>query len=1085
MSYTLRLKDIQNHCGQIAYRTGTALFRSGKVTIQHLDLDPLECQGSVQSSGNFEQVSVHVNHQNELVASCSCPTLSSFDKYCSHIAGVLLSIYFQQQDNMTNPSSKAKKDAPAYESELSNEVLKLFTGRSAGSLATRSMFDTREKLQVEFSCKPIGIGSGPVMMCIALKIGTQRLYAVPDIRDYLSQLSLQKTILISKSFTYDPEMHSMDATDEAAIQLLIQICRSETVHRRSSETLRTHEKKDSLRWLPVPPPLWDRVHTLLLRAPHVRLEHEGRNTDGISISADPLPLQFNIAQTDDGVYRLNVSGMERITVMESYALVVTDGKLWRLGDESVSRLTAFKQMLNRSGQQHVVIPHEQMEPFIDKVVPGLMKLGNVLIEESVSRRLERNQLQAKLYLDRVKDRLLAGLEFHYGDILINPMEETNRSNHPERILLRDGETEQLIMEMIEGAAFTRTESGFFMTDEDAEYHFLYHTVPKLSPYVQVYATSAVKAKLFKSHIIPKIHLTFDERTDWLEFKFQMNGIPEEDIRTLITALKEKRKYHRLANGSLLSLEDASFQRIMDFMNKVDINPADLESNRIQIPLTRGLPSINQQDLGPSISLSKPLRRLLEHLRNPDHLDHPLPENLTHVLRDYQSYGFQWLKTLARYGFGGILADDMGLGKSLMSIAYIQSVLQEIRDLQRPVLIVCPSSLLYNWLNEFNKFAPQIKVLIALGSKLERHRQLQELSRVDVIVTSYPLLRRDVNSYVNINFHTLFLDEAQYFKNHFTQTAQSVKKLKARHRFALTGTPVENRLEDLWSIYNIVFPGLLPDRQSFRELTQEQVIRQVRPFMLRRLKSEVLQELPDKIETTQASELLPEQKKLYIAYLAKLKQETVKHLNDEGFKKNRIKILAGITRLRQLCCHPSLFVEGYTGSSAKFEQWAALMEDCRNAEKRVLVFSQFTQMLTLMRRQLSEQGISHFYLDGETPAATRMRYCELFNEGERDVFLVSLKAGGTGLNLTGADTVILYDLWWNPAVEQQATDRAHRMGQQKVVHVIRLLAQGTIEDKMYELQQRKKSLMETIVDSGRNTNTDMTLTEEDIREMMLI
>jgi SNF2 family DNA or RNA helicase len=420
---------------------------------------------------------------------------------------------------------------------------------------------------------------------------------------------------------------------------------------------------------------------------------------------------------------------------------------------------------------------------------------------------------------------------------------------------------------------------------------------------------------------------------------------------------------------------------------------------------------------------------------------------------------------------------------LQSIAFIVSVLPEIREQGLPAIVVSPASLVYNWYNELQKFAPKIRVVIVDGTKSERRSILQDVSQVDVVLTSYPLLRRDLEEYIAASFHTLILDEAQMFKNHATQTAQAVKSIQAQYRFALTGTPIENRLEELWSIFDAVFPDLFVGRRAFQDLPRATVARRVRPFLLRRLKTDVLKELPEKIESIQASELLPDQKKLYVSYLAKLREETVRHLDAETFQKNRIKILAGLTRLRQLCCHPALFVEDYTGSSAKFEQLLEIIEECRSAGKRMLIFSQFTEMLGIIGRELSYQGVPHFYLDGNTPASERVTLCDRFNEGERDLFLMSLKAGGTGLNLTGADTVILYDLWWNPAVEQQAADRAHRIGQKRIVQVIRLVAHGTVEDKMYELQQRKKNLIDEIIQPGEEALT--ALTEQEIREILMI
>jgi SNF2 family DNA or RNA helicase len=454
-----------------------------------------------------------------------------------------------------------------------------------------------------------------------------------------------------------------------------------------------------------------------------------------------------------------------------------------------------------------------------------------------------------------------------------------------------------------------------------------------------------------------------------------------------------------------------------------------------------------------------------------------------VLRDYQKIGYQWLKTLAHYGFGGILADDMGLGKTVQSIAFLASNLSEIRQRRVPALVICPGSLVYNWRNELQKFAPDIRVLIADGSRLDRAKKMQVLEDADVVITSYPLLLRDLEHYNKQSFHTLLLDEAQVFKNYATQTAQAVKSIQADYRFALTGTPIENRLEELWSIFDVVFPALFQDLKSFANLTNIELTKRVRPFMLRRWKRDVLQDLPDKMESIRPTELFPEQKKLYAAYLAKLQQETLKHLSGDGYNKSRIKILAGLTRLRQICCHPALFVKGYEGHSAKLEQLKEIVEESLANRKRMLIFSQFTEMLKLIGKELSDQGHPFFYLDGTTPTRERVELCDRFNDGEMDLFLISLKAGGTGLNLTGADTVVLYDLWWNPAVEQQAADRAHRIGQKNVVQIIRLITQGTMEEKMYELQHRKKHLISQVLDP--NEATTSTLTEQEIREILMI
>ena len=636
---------------------------------------------------------------------------------------------------------------------------------------------------------------------------------------------------------------------------------------------------------------------------------------------------------------------------------------------------------------------------------------------------------------------------------------------------------------MEDSSFFQTESGYFLHNEELEYDFLFNVVPKLQTLVQIYATTAVRSRVFSGSSRPMIRVKMKkERTNWLEFKFEMDGIPEKEIREVLSALEEKRKYYRLRNGSLMSLESREFEAMQRFLNELPVQKEDLEKG-FDVPIVRGLHLLDSVDDPDAFRLEESFRQFLQNIKNPDQLAFEIPKGVETILRDYQKDGFIWMKTLAQYGFGGILADDMGLGKTLQSITFILSELAAIRKSAHPILIVCPSSLTYNWLSEIMKFAPEVETIVVDGNKTDRTHLLKDITKIDVLITSYTLLRRDIKWYEKKSFYTVFFDEAQSFKNPMTQTAKAVKKIQAEYRFALTGTPVENSLEELWSIYHVVFPELFLGIKEYSKLSRAKISRRIRPFLLRRMKKDVLSELPEKIESMESVELLPDQKKLYAAYLAKLRHDTLKHLDKDTLRKNRIRILAGLTRLRQICCHPALFVDGYNGSSAKFEQLLRIIEESKLTRRRVLIFSQFTKMLDLIGRELTIQGQPFFYLDGQTPSEERVELCNRFNEGERDLFLISLKAGGTGLNLTGADTVILYDLWWNPAVEEQAADRAYRMGQTNVVQVIKLIARGTIEEKMNELQMKKKHLIEEIIDPDEKIST--ALTDEDIRELLMI
>ncbi|MDP4171735.1 MAG: DEAD/DEAH box helicase, partial [Bacillota bacterium] len=924
-------------------------------------------------------------------------------------------------------------------------------------------------VETSFTCKPVTTVTGQMMFGIEITIDSVK---VQHLRRFLEHVKRGKPSPLSDYFTYDPAFHCFQHETDSVIQQLILVVEDEKIH---VETL-NEDLTDDLIY--IPPSSWERILPFLAKAPSVKMEVDGMLYDGFLISEELLPLQFDFGETEGKCYHLNIYGLNDIRVLHAYRSVLSEGKLFRLNEEDCQRLLDLKQMVKDSGTNAIPIPQQQVGFFLEKVVPGLKKLGNIHLSPTISEQRVKTSLIAKLYLDRVKNRLLAGLEFHYERNVINPLESRAGS-----ILLRDVEKENAILQLMEEGSFAKTDGGYYLHHEELEYEFLYNIVPKLEKLVQIYATTAVRNRIFRENAKPKIRVRIKkERTNWLEFKFEMDGIPEKQIREILVALEEKRKFYRLRNGSLLSLETREFEEIQRFLKAVPAQNEDLEAG-LNVPIVRGLRLLDTGDDDSAFTFEESFRQFLDTMHNPGSLDFQLPERMNPILRDYQAQGFKWMKTLASYGFGGILADDMGLGKTLQSITFIESVLHELRERKQQVLIVCPSSVTYNWLSEFMKFAPDIQAVVVDGKQAERSQFLKEISGLDVVITSYPLLRKDIKFYEKQSFHTVFFDEAQSFKNPVTQTAKAVKKIQANHRFALTGTPVENSIEELWSIFHVVFPELFMGLKEFSNLTRKKISRRIRPFLLRRLKEDVLSELPEKIESIESVELLPEQKKLYAAYLAKLRHDTWKHLDKDTFRKNRIKILAGLTRLRQICCHPALFVDGYEGSSAKFEQLKQLVEESRLSGRRVLIFSQFTKMLSLIGTELTDQGLPFFYLDGQTPSNERVEICQRFNEGERDFFLISLKAGGTGLNLTGADTVILYDLWWNPAVEEQAADRAHRMGQENTVEVIRLIARGTIEEKMNELQDKKRYLIEEIIDPNQKTSTS--LTEEDIREILMI
>ncbi|MDD3420662.1 MAG: DEAD/DEAH box helicase, partial [Candidatus Gastranaerophilales bacterium] len=499
------------------------------------------------------------------------------------------------------------------------------------------------------------------------------------------------------------------------------------------------------------------------------------------------------------------------------------------------------------------------------------------------------------------------------------------------------------------------------------------------------------------------------------------------------------------------------------------------------------------DLGIEFKMSKKFQKFWDQISTFNTMEEvSLPKGLNAELREYQAKGLSWLWFLYSYGLNGILADDMGLGKTVQTLALIQKAREEKG--KTPSLVICPTTVVFNWENEINKFTPDLKVVNLTGAT--RSGLYKEIKDADVVITSYALVRRDIEKLRKYDFRFIILDESQNIKNADSQTAQAVKRLKGVHRFALSGTPIENRLSELWSIFDFLMPDFLYDEAEFNyrfvvPITEREdktvgarLKRQIFPFILRRMKRDVAKDLPDKVENLAYCELTPEQREFYMEVLDATKQE-IFGLADGGrtLEKNRMSIFAALLRLRQICCHPRLYDKtGARGKidSGKFEKLKAMLEEIVDEGHRVLLFSQFVDMLDIIKDWLTKKGIKHEYLTGQTK--DRKEKVERFNEDSTiPIFLISLKAGGTGLNLTGADYVIHYDPWWNPAVEDQATDRAYRIGQTKKVFVYRIITKGTVEEKIQKLKSKKRDLVDSIISVDRDIGKS--LTYDDLKEIL--
>ncbi len=526
--------------------------------------------------------------------------------------------------------------------------------------------------------------------------------------------------------------------------------------------------------------------------------------------------------------------------------------------------------------------------------------------------------------------------------------------------------------------------------------------------------------------------------------------------------ERKKRFYLLSNGQYLSLESLELDQYEEMTQFMGVKQSDL-GKPLKLPIEKAYYLDAFYDKN---GLEKPeiLEKTVERIKQNKVRQVRLPESLLAQLRSYQKSGVKWLKNLSDIGFGGILADDMGLGKTVQVLSYLLD--QKGNTKNRKTIIVTPTSLIYNWANEIEKFTPQLSYEVIAGSQeVRREKILNNRSRI--LITSYGSLRRDMSLYQSFHFFGIILDEAQHIKNDGSLTSKAVKSLQGSHRFALTGTPIENHLGELWSIFDFIMPGFLGSRYHFRGYFEKPIVQEndadrrdtllqlISPFILRRLKQDVLKELPEKIESQMKVQMTEEQEMLYRATVMRIKGE----ISDGA---QRMRILAGLTRLRQICSHPASYLEDYDGGSGKLEALEELTKELISAGNRVIIFSQFTSVLEILKKEIKADA---FYIDGSVKAEQRLEYVNRFNSGEGDVFYVSLKAGGTGLNLTGADTVIHFDPWWNPAVENQASDRAHRIGQTKVVHVIKMITRNTIEEKIVELQKQKQGLVDQIIQSG--------------------
>ena len=815
--------------------------------------------------------------------------------------------------------------------------------------------------------------------------------------------------------------------------------------------------------------------------------------------------------------------------------------------EEFARCADFLRTVYNSDDRVITVAEADMPLFCAAVLPTIERSLTVKAPDSIDK-YRRVPCKLRFYFDKDGKGVEVRAEAAYGDRIFtlrgaSPAGESGQAagGKPGRedggaaspVPLRD--------KRAEGAACALVDNYFGpdayrlpMSAEDAVGQLLFAGLAEFRTLGEVFTTPAFDKLIREGK--PRLSMGVSLSGNLINLDVQADDLESDELAALLSAYRRKKRYHKLRGGAFVDLGDFDLSQLDRLASDLGFSVKDLAAGSIELPTYRAFYLDEEEDLDRDRSFED----YLANFKRVNEADYELPASLAGVMRPYQAEGFRWLSARCDAGFGGVLADEMGLGKSLQLISLLLARRAEGRQVG-PSIIVCPSSLVYNWTAEFERFAPELTVAAVAGTAAERKRartkvfsdweaalsggaaaatgadssaagdvaggkpvssgDRTEEGLVDVLITSYDLARIDVADWAGRAFFVCAIDEAQYIKNPATLTTRAVKRLEARHRFALTGTPMENRLSELWSIFDFLMPGLLGPYARFRERFElpivggdEDVARRLQalvgPFMLRRCKSDVLTDLPEKLESVVYAPLEGKQRKLYAAHEQQLREQLTRQRAERkqrqakrasGEEVSTVEVLAELTKLRQLCCDPRLLFEDYHGRGAKLSTIMELVASAMEGGEKTLVFSQFTSFLDLIAEQLDEDGTPYYTITGATPKAARVKLVDEFNENDVPVFLVSLKAGGTGLNLTGASVVIHADPWWNAAAQQQATDRAHRIGQTCVVSVQKVIAKGTIEERILRLQEEKSKLADQVI--GASGVSLASLSTDDLIELL--
>jgi superfamily II DNA or RNA helicase len=1042
--------DMQQSVSQRILTEGEKIFRRGSVRTLGRIEDALTL---LVGTAPEQQVTLGLNG----AASCTCG--GSGENGCEHIVAAQLKT---AEDGSLQNLRQEQKLA------LGQEMLQVLNRAMPDGESVRLMAVIRL-----FPDGRTGLG---------LQVGQERMYAVKSIYEFLHCYNQGTPLELSAKFTYRPAQMRF-AKEEEAVLLMLQ---SHMPPKTEEDEAPAARPAGEGRFVILTGAFLQSVMRFFERHPFY-LMLEGERRLQANIRTVELPLLFGVSM-DGGLLSVTAQGAESLRILTPDGrYVFDDGVIKRLHS---AQARVCKLLCERG--YSFTYSADEAEDTLSALLPSLSIVGEVLPSPELARLLINQPLKPRVYVDLAKGNIEARVELHYGDTVIhlfNTQAQPRQNSADGKLLLRNGRAETELLDFFSDTGFVVREGHIVLRRAKDILTFCTQGVTELGKIAEVFVSEAfrkMKPRRFSATA------SFRMQGGRLLFSLLEGTEPVAELLPVLKAIESRQQYVRLKTGEFLDIRDMAAlapvaQELLEAA-ALDDPQAGPDARELNFGAYRAAYMVTMLKLAggdtqATDAVKNTAKAFSEHSET---TENDIPLKLRRKLAPYQKRGTGWILSLYEGRMGGILADEMGLGKTVQVIAALSAAKK--RDGTKQSLIVTPTSLIYHWLAEFKRFDNNLTIRLVSGMREERRREIAEIAAdpaVDVVLTSYPLLRRDIEMIRGMQFRFAILDEAQFVKNAQSIGAVAVKEIDAQVRIALTGTPMENHMGELWSIFDFVLPGYLGRQASFLRRYggsehAEELQERIKPFLMRRLKAEVMKDLPEKHEQSLYAAMTPEQERVYMQLLETLRSHVGEALESGSLPRARMQVLSVLLKLRQVCCHPKLFLEDYEGTSGKLELLIQTVKQAIEDKRRMLIFSQFVGMLQIIRKRLSREGIKPLYLDGSTRPELRQELCDRFNGGEGSVFLISLKAGGTGLNLMGADLVIHYDPWWNPAVEEQAIDRAHRIGQTRDVDVIRLIAQGTIEEKVTDLSKRKRAVFDRVVLAGETALSS--LTEEDIRNL---